>query len=181
MIKQFFNNWICISLIAGALYGADRLLKHISFNSFVKHQEELSSTHYIGRKKILFSVENLVVVSFGHVRNFGALWNVAASLNETVRIFLFVILPVAALAVLFYLDQTIHFGVFVKICLLSGALSNLYDRLMLGFVIDYIDIRVSLFSKDLFFPNFNLADVFIIVGILAILIRTKRKFSWKGK
>lgn len=40
----------------------------------------------------------------------------------------------------------------------SGAISNLLDRLIYGYVIDYINPG--------FWPTFNLADVFIFVGIL---------------
>jgi len=43
------------------------------------------------------------------------------------------------------------------VCLLAGAAGNLLNRLMLGYVIDYVDIGL--------FPVFNLADVVIDLGI----------------
>jgi signal peptidase II len=43
-----------------------------------------------------------------------------------------------------------------------GAFSNLYDRLTRGFVVDYIDIG-SL-------PIFNLSDIMIVGGMIALLI-----------
>lgn len=48
---------------------------------------------------------------------------------------------------------------------LAGGIGNLIDRLFRGYVIDYIDIN-NLFE----FPVFNLADVFIVVGITILII-----------
>jgi len=46
--------------------------------------------------------------------------------------------------------------------ILAGALSNFYDRLGRGSVVDYLYLK--------HFTVFNLADVFITLGILAVLI-----------
>jgi len=46
--------------------------------------------------------------------------------------------------------------------MLAGAVSNLIDRIMYGFVLDFIDIRV--------WPIFNIADSAITVGAFLILI-----------
>lgn len=48
--------------------------------------------------------------------------------------------------------------------ILGGALSNLYDRIFLGFVVDYIDLRI--------WPVFNLADSAISVGVAILLVRS---------
>lgn len=42
------------------------------------------------------------------------------------------------------------------VLILTGALGNLYDRFTLGFVVDFIDLRV--------WPVFNAADSFITIG-----------------
>ena len=44
---------------------------------------------------------------------------------------------------------------------ISGSLSNLIDRIRLGYVTDFLDIR--------YWPAFNLADTFIVVGVAALL------------
>jgi lipoprotein signal peptidase len=54
---------------------------------------------------------------------------------------------------------------FQKISLIfifSGAISNFIDRLRLGCVMDYIDLK--------FWPVFNLADVYITVGLLLYVL-----------
>ena len=46
---------------------------------------------------------------------------------------------------------------------IGGSLSNLVDRIRLGHVTDFLDFK--------FWPAFNLADTFIVVGV-AILVVT---------
>jgi len=48
------------------------------------------------------------------------------------------------------------------IAILAGAIGNLIDRLRLGYVIDFIDLRV--------WPIFNIADSCITLGVVVILI-----------
>ena len=64
------------------------------------------------------------------------------------------------------------YGPLVKwglVLILGGALGNLYDRIALGFVVDFIDLRV--------WPVFNAADSFITVGgvMLALALLFPRK------
>lgn len=53
--------------------------------------------------------------------------------------------------------------------ILAGAFGNLYDRITLGFVVDFLDFRV--------WPVFNVADSFITVGgvLLALSLFTGKK------
>jgi len=48
--------------------------------------------------------------------------------------------------------------------ILGGALGNGIDRFVSGSVVDFLDFRL------IQFPVFNLADVFINVGIICLLI-----------
>ena len=48
--------------------------------------------------------------------------------------------------------------------ILGGALGNGIDRFIAGYVVDFLDFRL------IRFPVFNLADVFINVGIICLLI-----------
>ena len=50
---------------------------------------------------------------------------------------------------------------------MAGALSNVIDRLYLGFVVDFIDWHI----KDWHWPAFNLADSFICTGIFLMMIQ----------
>ncbi len=50
--------------------------------------------------------------------------------------------------------------------IIIGALSNLFDRLFFGYVIDYLNIFI--------WPVFNLADAFIVIGVSIYFIETIR-------
>ena len=52
--------------------------------------------------------------------------------------------------------------------MLGGAISNLYDRFVRKYVVDYFGFRCSL--KKLENITFNLADVFIFAGAAGILL-----------
>lgn len=49
--------------------------------------------------------------------------------------------------------------------LIGGALGNVTDRLRIGAVVDYLDLH----WRDMHWPAFNLADIFI-VGSAALLV-----------
>jgi signal peptidase II len=44
---------------------------------------------------------------------------------------------------------------------IGGSMSNLVDRVRLGYVTDFVDLR--------WWPAFNLADSFIVIGVLVLL------------
>lgn len=54
--------------------------------------------------------------------------------------------------------------------LLGGLLGNLLDRLIRGGVIDYLSFNFF----GYYFPVFNLADIFITLGVLLVLINEIR-------
>ncbi len=56
--------------------------------------------------------------------------------------------------------------------ILGGAAGNLWDRVTLGYVIDYIDISLSFLPWRLFnpWPAFNIADSAIFIGAAMLII-----------
>ena len=51
--------------------------------------------------------------------------------------------------------------------ILGGALGNFYDRITYGAVPDFIDFHVNGFHWFIF----NIADIFISIGIISIIIK----------
>lgn len=59
--------------------------------------------------------------------------------------------------------------------IIGGAIGNLLDRVLYGYVIDFLDFY--LFSYH--FPIFNLADTSIVIGIFILLIASLKERSDK--
>lgn len=62
--------------------------------------------------------------------------------------------------------ETIAFSLVI-----GGSIGNLIDRIIRGYVIDFIDVKIFGYN----FPVFNLADTFIVIGVFLILITMIRK------
>ncbi|MGB2600489.1 MAG: signal peptidase II [Candidatus Omnitrophota bacterium] len=78
---------------------------------------------------------------------------------------LFVIIAILAIILINYilLRRSFNLNIMEKVALcfiLAGTLGNLADRLRLGYVVDFIDLRI--------WPVFNLADSFIAIGAVIL-------------
>ncbi len=60
---------------------------------------------------------------------------------------------------------------------LGGAVGNLIDRLMYGYVVDFIE----LYYKDWYYPAFNIADAAITVGAVMLVVDTLRSKEKQGR
>ena len=56
----------------------------------------------------------------------------------------------------------------------AGALGNAIDRIRLGVVIDFIDV----YWKNLHWPAFNIADIYISIGIIMIIANMVKKINF---
>lgn len=104
-----------------------------------------------------------------YAKNTGAAW----SILKDQRILLLII----SVIVLFLINQFMNKEKLLNLeCLsygmiIGGILGNLIDRLIQGSVIDFLDFKI--FGYD--YPIFNLADSFIVVGIIILFIASIRK------
>jgi signal peptidase II len=114
--------------------------------------------------------EVLVVTPFFNMvlmHNTGAAFSFLAGAGGWQRWFFTVVSVVVSAAIIYMLSRP-HRDAAVPLGLalvLGGALGNLYDRLTLGHVVDFIQLHAA----GYYWPAFNLADSAITVGV-AILV-----------
>ncbi|PJA48419.1 MAG: signal peptidase II [candidate division SR1 bacterium CG_4_9_14_3_um_filter_40_9] len=82
-----------------------------------------------------------------------------------------IVISLVALVLFFVIYYRGYINIIIAGFLIAGALGNLMDRLWFGGVRDFINIRIW----D--FPIFNIADVFLNIGIILFII----KEIWPGK
>ena len=108
------------------------------------------------------------------VHNTGA----AFSIFTGNTIFLILIGVVCIIAISLYLKRIGYLAdldIFIYSLLIGGVLGNLVDRIVQGYVIDYLSVNFG----GYYFPIFNFADICIVVSIGLIIINTIREDLWK--
>lgn len=132
--------WAELAVVALAAAGADQLTKAV-----VSGQLALGD-----------AVEILGPLSIHHVRNTGIAFGLFS--DATSIVIALTAFAIAALVVFFARSGRRHPLLPVAVGLvLGGSVSNLVDRLRLGHVTDFLDFD--------YWPAFNLADTFIVVGV----------------
>jgi signal peptidase II len=147
------TQWLGLAAIGAAAIAADQLTKHI-----------VSS-----RLRLDDGVHVLGPLWIHHVQNSGIAFGLFASATSVVIVLTGV--AVAWMLAFFARAGARHPVLPVALGLvIGGSVSNLVDRVRLGHVTDFLDLR--------FWPAFNLADTFIVVGVgilLAALVLADRE------
>ncbi|MBQ9748091.1 MAG: signal peptidase II [Clostridia bacterium] len=101
--------------------------------------------------------------SLTHIRNKGAAWGMFSDSR-----WVFIIATAIALIVLpllLYRYRKLHFMFGLPLSLIiGGAAGNMIDRVFLGYVVDFMEFTF------IDFPVFNVADVFIVVGTVMMMV-----------
>jgi len=108
---------------------------------------------------------------FEYAENRGAAFSFLADSDSPFRLPFLIGFSALALLVIVYFLSTVPRGQPVMVWALSfvatGAAGNLIDRVRLGYVIDFILWK---YGESYRWPNFNLADAFISLGVVLMLI-----------
>ena len=98
------------------------------------------------------------------VHNTGGAWSLFNN-----HLFIFIIFSIIAVFIIFKLMPTFKNNTrnnLAFMLLIGGILSNLCDRLFLGYVRDFLDFKI--FNYE--YPIFNVADIGIVVGVILLII-----------
>ena len=112
-----------------------------------------------------FVNKDFILFKLDFVKNYGAAFNI---FNGS-RIFLSIISIVFSIILIFFIlrkKSSNYYELYSYALLLGGTVGNGIDRIINGFVIDFINLNI------INFPVFNIADISINVGFIILLIRT---------
>jgi signal peptidase II len=145
-----------------------------------------SMLHWLGLAFIILMVDQftkVLVVGYYHlgdstyvtsffnmvrVHNNGAAFSFLAGASGWQRWF-FTVLGLVAAGVIVWMLKS-HPGQrlfsFAMACILGGAIGNVIDRLMYGYVVDFLDFH----WHGMHFPAFNIADSAITVGAACLIL-----------
>lgn len=104
-----------------------------------------------------------------YVRNTGA----AFSILEDSRIFFIVITFIALIVIYLFLlkDKVLNkYQTFLYSMLIGGIVGNLVDRIIYGYVVDFLSFNIFGYS----FPVFNIADSFIVISVILLVLNEMR-------
>jgi signal peptidase II len=146
--KPSWTRWLWLSAIVVVLDLATKAL--------------VSDTFRYGEVREVLPFFNLVLV-----HNTGAAFSFLAQAGGWQRWF-FTVVAVAISAVLVWMlrkpdtNRLLSCGLAL---VLGGALGNLYDRVTLGYVVDFVQLHAG----GWYFPAFNVADSAITVGVVLLI------------
>jgi signal peptidase II len=138
-------HWAGLLAVAFAALGADQLTKWIVTSRLDLGDE----VHVVGP------------FSLHHVTNSGIAFGLFASATSIVIL----LTSIAVTWMLYFFARSGSRHPVLPVALglvIGGSVSNLIDRVRLGHVTDFLDVR--------YWPAFNLADTFIVVGVAALLL-----------
>jgi signal peptidase II len=137
------HQWLGLAAVALAAVAADQLTKQVVARALALNEE----------------VQIAGPFSIHHVHNSGIAFGLFSQATS-------IVIALTALAVLWMLVFFARAGARHPVLpvalgfVLGGSVSNLLDRVRLGHVTDFLDFR--------YWPAFNLADVFIVVGVATL-------------
>lgn len=144
--------------------------KYLLFLTVIPLIIDIITKNLIKSKLMLYDAVPVIDGFFNivYVLNPGAAFSFLHDMNESYRRLFFITVTIIAIFVVLYIfareKSKINTAGFALI--LSGAIGNLIDRIIIGKVVDFLDF----YYKTYHFPAFNVADSCITIGVALIII-----------
>ena len=134
-------------------------------------------------KKLVFNSIGLnsfiYVTSFfdlAHIHNYGISFGLFSGLmSHWLLVIIGLLVIIFLISIYFKARNNLEkWGILV---IIAGGLSNIFDRSINGYVIDFLYFHYN----DFYWPAFNFADIYISIGILIILYQILKDFNKRNK
>lgn len=115
--------------------------------------------------KVVMINKNISIIpnflNFTYTKNFGGAFGIGSK---------YIVLIISILIIIGIIIYIVKYKEKIKnylpyTLIIWGSIGNLIDRIVRGYVIDFID--VNLFN----FPNFNISDISIVLGVILIVYK----------
>jgi signal peptidase II len=131
--------------------------------------DQVTKQWVVGVFNLYESFEVLPIFNITYVHNLGAAFSFLADQGGWQRWFFTAIAAIASIVFIIWLAKTPRSQTLLGIAfalMLSGAVGNLIDRVMFGYVIDFLDFHWA----GNHFPAFNVADSMIFIGAAFMIL-----------
>lgn len=166
-------------------FSLDQYSKFWMQSNLISWQDQDNSSLYTGKRMPIFiigtrgtsedgSANQFFELNFQYSRNKGAAFSFLANLKDSLRIPLFYLITLLAtiliIQTLLSLPLSYYLSRYGLVMILSGALGNCTDRIIRGYVVDFISCNWNILGFSHNFAIFNVADVCINIGLGCLLI-----------
>jgi len=157
-MKDQFKKIKCVILPAVSIIIAGILL---FADFFIKRVVTKNIPYNIFKRFDIIVIKNFFSIT--NTKNTGAAWSIFSEHTLYLTIFTSVACVIVLFLIFFAKSKwlIINLGI-----ILGGACGNLLDRLLYGYVTDYLDFTIFGYA----FPVFNLADICLVVGCIMLMI-----------
>lgn len=126
------------------------------------------SKYYVASKVALHESVEVIRDFFyiTHTRNTGAAW----SMLEGFGVVFIILAGCVSAGIIYYLIKDKKLSewertAYIFVC--GGAIGNMIDRIIHGYVIDFLNFYI--FGYD--YPVFNIADSFLVIGVFILIVK----------
>lgn len=108
-----------------------------------------------------------------HVHNPGIAFSLFADGGPLTRVFLHLVIFTSVVIIAAMLVRHAHNSRLAGVAfglILGGAIGNLIDRILYGWVVDFLHVWVRIGDRSLSWPDFNIADAGITCGAVLLII-----------
>ena len=123
--------------------------------------------HFLSINESIIVIKNFFYLTY--TKNNGAAW----SILKDQRLLLLIVTVIVLFLINKYMnkEELSKIENFIYGMIIGGIIGNLFDRIVYSSVIDFLDFRIFGYN----YPIFNLADTFIVIGIILLIIVSIRK------
>tara|TARA_B100000900_G_scaffold332021_1_gene292858 strand:+ start:266 stop:751 length:486 start_codon:yes stop_codon:yes gene_type:complete len=149
----------------GNLFNNKSNLNLLIFSIFILIIDQVTKVIIVSKFNLYESISIFPFLNITFIVNYGFAFGFlnSPSLNQ-------IIVSIVILSIIIYFLYLLirtqdHFFKFCLVLILSGAVGNFLDRILRGYVVDFIDIYVFNYH----WPAFNVADSCISIGFVILI------------